>query len=64
MSKKFGRHAAVGVVVVAASAAILSSLAVVMPQAGRGEIEYLETQPVVTGDLGEVVVSTRVAQSG
>ncbi len=57
MLKKLARHSIVGVALVAAGGvAMANSLGYLDTRNGRGEIEYLDTRPVLVGDLGEVVV--------
>ena len=63
MLKRVARHAIVGAVLATvAGIATANSLGYVGAPAGTGEITYLETRPVLRGDLGEIVVSgTRLA---
>jgi hypothetical protein len=61
MLKKLARHTVVSVALVAAGGvAMANSLGYLDARHGSGEIEYLETQPVPIGDLGEIVVLARV----
>jgi hypothetical protein len=58
MLKRMARHAVVGAVLATvAGIAAASSLGYVGAPTGSGEITYLETQPVLRGDLGEIVVT-------
>jgi hypothetical protein len=51
------RHTVVGATLAAVGGlAMASSLGYVGARTGHAEIEYLETRPVLTGDLGEIVV--------
>lgn len=57
MLRTMMRHTVVGVTLAAAGGiAMASSLGYVGARSGHAEIEYLETRPVLTGDLGEIVV--------
>jgi hypothetical protein len=57
MLKKLARHTVVGVALVAAGGvAMANTLGYLDARSGSGEIEYLDTRPVVIGDLGEIVV--------
>ncbi len=57
MSKSMVRHVAVGAALAATwGIATAHSLGYVGAPDGTAEIEYLETRPVLRGDLGEVVV--------
>jgi hypothetical protein len=58
MLQRVARHAVVGAVLATvAGIATANSLGYVGAPTGRGEIAYLETRPVLRGDLGEIVVS-------
>jgi hypothetical protein len=58
MVKKLARHALVGVLLGAVGGvSMANSLGYLVTRDGRGEIEYLDTRPVLSGDLGEVVVT-------
>jgi hypothetical protein len=60
MLKKLARHTVVGVVLVAAGGvAMANSFGYLDARSGTGEIEYLDTRPVMIGDLGEIVVGAR-----
>lgn len=57
MFKRMVRHTVVGVALAAvAGVATAGALGFVNAPEGSGEIEYLETMPVMRGDLGEVTV--------
>lgn len=57
MFKRMVRHSVVGVALAAvAGVATAGALGFVNAPHGSGEIEYLETMPVLKGDLGEVTV--------
>jgi hypothetical protein len=61
MLKKLARHTVVGIVLVAAGGvAMANSFGYLDARIGTGEIEYLDTQPVLIGDLGEIVVAARI----
>jgi hypothetical protein len=61
MLKKLARHTVVGIVLVAAGGvAMANSFGYLDARIGAGEIEYLDTQPVLIGDLGEIVVAARI----
>lgn len=60
MLKRVARHAIVGVTLATvAGMATASSLGYVDPPTPSVEITYLETMPVLRGDLGEVVIVTQ-----
>ena len=64
MLKKIARHSIVGVALAAAGGvAMANSLGYLDTRTGRGEIEYLDTRPVLTGDLGEIVVRARAERA-
>ncbi len=57
MLTRFARHAAVGAALAAvAGIAAASTLGAWHTPAGRAYVEILENRPVLSGDLGEVVV--------
>lgn len=60
MLQRVARHAIVGVTLATvAGIATASSLGYVVPPATSVAIVYLETIPVLRGDMGEVVVTTQ-----
>jgi hypothetical protein len=65
MLQKLARHTIVGVALVAVGGvAMASSLGYLDARTGSGEIEYLDTRPVLIGDLGEIVVRAAHAPRG
>lgn len=57
MLKKLARHTIVSTALIAVGGvAMANTLGYLGTKTGTGEIEYLETQPVLQGDLGEIVV--------
>jgi hypothetical protein len=59
MLKKLARHTVGGVLLAAVGGvAMANSLGYLAAKPGRGEIEYLDTHPVLSGDLGEVTVTS------
>lgn len=58
MFKRMVRHTAVAAGLVAA-VGVAAASGFVDTRKGTGEIEYLETMPVLAGDLGEVVVTAK-----
>jgi hypothetical protein len=60
MLKRVARHAIVGVTLATvAGIATASSLGYVAPPETSVHIAYLETMPVLRGDMGEVVITTQ-----
>ena len=57
MLKKMARHAVVGIALVTVgSVATASSLGFLNTRTGSVEIQVLDSGPVLSGDLGEIVV--------
>jgi hypothetical protein len=57
MLKKMARHAVVGIALVAVGGvATAGSLGFLATKNGRAEVELLDGRPVLSGDLGEIVV--------
>jgi hypothetical protein len=57
MLRKMARHAVVGIALVTVgSVATASSLGLLTGRTGRAEVELLDGRPVLSGDLGEIVV--------
>lgn len=64
MLKKMARHAVVGIALVTVgSVATASSLGFLNARTGSVEIEVLDSGPVLSGDLGEIVVVAKFDRS-
>lgn len=64
MLKKMARHAVVGIALVTVgSVATASSLGFLNTRTGSVEIQVLDSGPVLSGDLGEIVVVAKFDRS-
>lgn len=58
MFKRMVRHMVVGTALVAVAGVAAAGALAYGDRKGTGSIEYLETMPVLQGDMGEVVVTS------